>query len=126
MEMIRVLVIDDHPVINEGLPIFFENYPELMVVGTARDGVEGLEKLRRHDPDIIILDLLCRNLTVSRRSGFIYRKNQGLELSSLPVTRTICMSTRRWRRGPEAMYSRAIRFPRWSMPYAKSGAAGSG
>ncbi len=62
MDMIRLLVIDDHPVINEGLPIFFENYPELMVVGTARDGLEGLEKLRRNDPDVIILDLVMPKL----------------------------------------------------------------
>lgn len=57
MDFIRLLIVDDHPIIEEGLVFFLEKYPEITVVATAKDGLEGLAKLRQSDPDLILLDL---------------------------------------------------------------------
>lgn len=57
MEKLRLLVVDDHPIIAEGLPIFLGNYPDIVVVGTASDGLEGLAQLRALDPDFVVVDM---------------------------------------------------------------------
>jgi two-component system response regulator NreC len=57
MEPIRVLLVDDHPIISEGLLVFLNNYPDIKIVGTASDGMEGLEQLRRLHPDCLIIDM---------------------------------------------------------------------
>jgi len=56
-EPIRVLVVDDHPVVRQGLRTFLDVQPDITVVGEAGDGqacVAEAEKLR---PDVILLDL---------------------------------------------------------------------
>ncbi len=57
MQKIRVLIIDDHPAIMQGLQTFIEINPDIEVVDSAKDGLAGLEKLRHVDVDIIVLDL---------------------------------------------------------------------
>lgn len=57
MNELRILIVDDHPVVGEGLCIFLKAYPDIEVVGTASDGLEGFEMLVRHDPDIVLLDM---------------------------------------------------------------------
>ncbi len=55
---IRVLIVDDHSVVRQGLQMFLRLDPELDVVGEARDGVEALEQARKLQPDVVLMDLL--------------------------------------------------------------------
>ena len=55
--MIRLLVIDDHPLVYEGLRQVLSGYPDLDLVGHARDGEEGLVKIRGGGWDVGLLDL---------------------------------------------------------------------
>ena len=55
---IRVLIVDDHSVVREGLRMFLERDPDLEVVGEAADGAEALEQARQIRPDVVIMDLL--------------------------------------------------------------------
>lgn len=57
MDQMRVLIVDDHPIISEGLPILLQPHEDIIVVGTANDGEEGLAQLRRLKPDCAIVDL---------------------------------------------------------------------
>ncbi len=52
----RVLIVDDHAAVREGLKSLMREDPELEVVGEAADAEEGLRLARRHRPDIIVLD----------------------------------------------------------------------
>jgi two-component system NarL family response regulator len=54
---IRVLVVDDHPMIRAGLTATISPEPDMTVVGSASTGREGLEQYRRHQPDITLMDL---------------------------------------------------------------------
>lgn len=57
MEQLRVLVIDDHPIIGDGLPILLECYPDIKVVGVARNAEDGLAQIRQLKPECVIVDL---------------------------------------------------------------------
>jgi NarL family two-component system response regulator LiaR len=56
--VIRVLIVDDHSVVREGLRMFLVRDPDLEVVGEAEDGVEAIQQARLLRPDIVLMDLL--------------------------------------------------------------------
>jgi len=60
--VIRVLMVDDHPVLREGIAAILTAEPGLMLVGEAGDGHEGVEQFRRHRPDIVLMDLQMPNM----------------------------------------------------------------
>ncbi len=53
----RVLVVDDHAVVREGIKDILANEPDLVVVGEAGDGVACLKEVERLRPDVVILDI---------------------------------------------------------------------
>lgn len=55
--MIKVVVIDDSAFMRKALAAMLSKDPEIEVVGAARDGEEGLEMIRRHQPDVVTLDI---------------------------------------------------------------------
>lgn len=55
--MITVMLVDDHPVVREGLRGMLEAEPDLSVVGEAGSGAEALALARVHRPDVILMDL---------------------------------------------------------------------
>ncbi|HKF74750.1 MAG TPA: response regulator transcription factor [Terriglobales bacterium] len=56
-EPIRLLVVDDHPVVRDGLRGIFTAEPGFEVVGEARDGAEALALAPRLSPDVLLMDL---------------------------------------------------------------------
>ena len=56
-EVIRILCVDDHPVVRGGLEQFIEEQPGLTVVATAATGEEALDLYRQHRPDVTLMDL---------------------------------------------------------------------
>jgi NarL family two-component system response regulator LiaR len=61
-EPIRVLIVDDHAVVREGLRAFLETQEELEVVGEAADGNEAVRAASRLGPDVILMDLVMPEL----------------------------------------------------------------
>ncbi|MBK1785417.1 response regulator [Prauserella cavernicola] len=55
--MIRIMLVDDHPVVREGLRGMLEAEPDLSVVGEAGSGAEAVALSRSEDPDVILMDL---------------------------------------------------------------------
>jgi DNA-binding NarL/FixJ family response regulator len=54
---IRIVVVDDHPVVRDGLVSMLAGQPDMDVVGQAANGREGLLQVERHDPDVVLIDL---------------------------------------------------------------------
>jgi len=61
-DAIRVLIVDDHSVVREGLRAFLELQDGLEVVGEAADGEEAIEATSRLRPDVILMDLVMPRL----------------------------------------------------------------
>ena len=54
---LRILVVDDHDVVRQGVRLILRRTPEWQVCGEAENGVEALEKCEELNPDLIILDV---------------------------------------------------------------------
>jgi two-component system, NarL family, response regulator LiaR len=54
---IRLVVVDDHKVVQTGLRSYLESFPDLEVVGAASSGEEALEKLEGWLPDVVVMDI---------------------------------------------------------------------
>jgi two-component system, NarL family, response regulator LiaR len=55
---IRILIVDDHTMVRNGLISFLKNEPEFELVGEARDGREAIECCGALKPDVILMDLV--------------------------------------------------------------------
>jgi DNA-binding NarL/FixJ family response regulator len=55
--VIRVLSVDDHPLLREGVAALITNQSDMELVGEAANGREAVEQFRKHGPDITLMDL---------------------------------------------------------------------
>ncbi|NWJ48184.1 MAG: response regulator transcription factor [Chloroflexi bacterium] len=57
-ESVKVLIVDDHAVVRQGLITFLELQDEIEVVGEASNGKEALQKVKELHPDVVLMDLV--------------------------------------------------------------------
>ena len=57
MRSIRVLLVDDHVLVREGIRSLLKLYEDIEVVGEAGDGKEAIQKTRELEPDIVVMDI---------------------------------------------------------------------
>ena len=107
--MISVLLVDDHPVVIEGLRKVLATAGDLMVTGEAHDASGAIEKTRALHPDVVLLDLRMPGASGCRRRDGCVTSMTALPSSSSPRTATRRMCDRRWKRAPMVICSRAHR-----------------
>ena len=56
-EKCRILIVDDHPIVQEGIQTLLEKEPSFEVLGIASNGREAVEMTQTLKPDIVILDI---------------------------------------------------------------------
>ena len=61
-DRIRVLIVDDHAVVREGLRTFLQLQDGIEVVGEAADGEQAVEQADELSPDVILMDLVMPRL----------------------------------------------------------------
>jgi len=63
MDTIKIILVDDHQIVRDGVKVLLMNVPDVEIVGEAADGVELFELLKTILPDIILLDISMPNLS---------------------------------------------------------------
>lgn len=83
--MISVLVVDDHPVVREGLRTFLELQDGIRVAGVAGDGEEAISQAELLRPDVIVMDLTMPRLDGVGAMQELRRR--------LPATRVVVLTS---------------------------------
>ena len=60
---IRIMVVDDHPLLREGVAALIATEPDLQLVAVAADGREAIEQFRATRPDVTLMDLQMPNMS---------------------------------------------------------------
>ncbi|WP_170349009.1 MULTISPECIES: response regulator transcription factor [Ruegeria] len=83
-QSIRVLIVDDHPMVAEGIQSILESYPDIEVVCTLGTGQEAVDQVADLSPDVILMDLNMPGLGGLSATEMI--------LERLPETRILILS----------------------------------
>ena len=80
---IRILIVDDHSVVRQGLRMFLSLDPDLEVVGEARNGSEGVQLARELQPHVVLMDLLMPVMDGVTATATIRRECPEIEVIAL-------------------------------------------
>jgi two-component system, NarL family, response regulator LiaR len=81
--MCRVLIVDDHHVVRQGLRMYLALDPSLEVVGEASNGEEALAQVRLLKPDVVLMDLVMPVMDGINATGQIRREFPEVEVLAL-------------------------------------------
>jgi NarL family two-component system response regulator LiaR len=75
MHKIKILIVDDHPMMRDALRISFTGEDDLQVIGEASNGIEALTLLKTLTPDVILMDLLMPKMDGLETIAHIFKSN---------------------------------------------------
>lgn len=84
-EVLRLLIVDDQPLIRRGLAMMLAAEPDIEVVGQAADGLEAIEYALEKKPDVVVMDL-----QMPRASGIVATREI---TAKLPATKVVVLTT---------------------------------
>jgi DNA-binding NarL/FixJ family response regulator len=70
--MIRVVVVDDHAILRDGIRSLLESQEDIIVVGEAENGTEAIELVRKCSPDIVLMDISMPQMNGLEATRFIH------------------------------------------------------
>jgi two-component system nitrate/nitrite response regulator NarL len=82
---IKVLLVDDHPVVRKGLWSCLANKGNLQVVGEAADGAEAIEQVRALAPDVVLMDLAMPKMDGLAVTETVHRELPGVKVLILSM-----------------------------------------
>ena len=75
MNKVRLLLVEDHTIVREGLRALLSRYDNVEVVGEARDGVEALEQVDKLHPDIVLMDVAMPRMNGMEATRLIHERH---------------------------------------------------
>jgi DNA-binding NarL/FixJ family response regulator len=82
---IRVLVVDDHPVVRQGLSSCLGQYAQVSIVGEAADGQEAIRKTKELSPDIVLMDIDMPRMNGLTASDLLRKENTRIKVLILSM-----------------------------------------
>ena len=82
---VRVLIVDDHPMVAEGIEAILETYEDVEVVGTLSNGRDAIDRVDELNPDVILLDLNMPGVTGLSATELILEKRPGTRILILSM-----------------------------------------
>lgn len=82
-DKIRVVIVDDHDMVREGLRVLLDNFDEFEVVGEAADGEMGVAECRRLNPDVVLMDMVMPVMNGVVATGQIHTLCPGTHIVAL-------------------------------------------
>jgi DNA-binding NarL/FixJ family response regulator len=83
---VRILLVDDHPIVRQGLRTLLEGRSGWQVVGEASDGIEALDKVEALQPDVVVLDVTMPRMNGLEACRLIQKRRIAAGLEVLFVT----------------------------------------
>jgi DNA-binding NarL/FixJ family response regulator len=77
---IRILLVDDHPIVRQGLKTLLEGHSGWEVIGEAADGAEAVEKAKDLTPDVMVLDVTMPRMNGLEACRVLRQECPGLEI----------------------------------------------
>ncbi len=84
-DAIRVLVVDDHPVVRQGLSSCLANRKNVLIVGQAADGRQALRLVKELSPDIVLMDLDMPQMSGLTATDLLRKENPGVKILILSM-----------------------------------------
>lgn len=81
----RVLIVDDHGIVREGLKILFNTEQDMEVVGIAQNGLDALQLAKELSPDIVIMDITMPEMNGIEATRELLARNPGIKVIILSV-----------------------------------------
>ena len=81
----RILIVDDHGIVREGLKSLLQKQPDMEVVGEGQDGQIAIELAEQLSPDTIIMDMSMPNLNGAEATRLILRHNPNIKVIILSM-----------------------------------------
>ena len=82
---IRLLVVDDHPVMREGLARMLSQEADILIVGQANDGVEAVEQAEKLNPNVILMDISMPRLNGVEATKIISKQHPHMKIIGLSL-----------------------------------------
>ena len=81
----RVMIVDDHPMVAEGIEAILETYDDIEVVGTLSNARDALSRLIDLNPDVVLLDLNMPDMTGLAATELLLEKRPGTRILILTM-----------------------------------------
>jgi DNA-binding NarL/FixJ family response regulator len=97
--MIRILIIDDHPLVTDGIQMMLKDAGYLSITGKAKNGTEALQFLETAEPEIILLDISLPDIDGLQLCDKIREKNKYSKILGLTSANDASIITQLLHRG---------------------------